>query len=220
MVRQIGRRGNCHDAKFIDETHGNHIFRNPFADANAGVEPAAHDIAMRIVGSDFEFYFRKFCQELLQQRTDERRGDRPGHAQAQRADGLVAERIDGLDGLVHAVQDRLRIGQQALTGFRQRHAASGAVEKAHAKSFLKGTNGLAQRGRRNRQLSCRLREVPVLRYRHESAQLSKSSPSHSKTPAFKTPAFKTPASKTPASRAIDTPTRRKFCRRFNLLSHR
>src|SRR6202030_2174721 len=158
------------------------IFRNPFADANAGVEPAAHDIAMRIVGSDFEFYFRKFCQELLQQRTDERRGDRPGHAQAQRADGLVAERIDGLDGLVHAVQDRLRIGQQALTGFRQRHAASGAVEKAHAKSFFKGTNGLAQRWRRNPQLSCRLREVPVLGDRHESAQLSKTSPSHSKTP--------------------------------------
>src|SRR5262252_4163066 len=55
------------------------------------------------------FNFRKFQQELRQQRADYYYGGYPRHAQSQRTDRLVPERIDSLDGFVDAVQNRLRI---------------------------------------------------------------------------------------------------------------
>jgi hypothetical protein len=66
-------------------------------------------ISLCIVDVHFEFYFRKFQQELRQQRADYYYGGDPRHAQSQRADRLVPERIDSLDGVVDAVQNRLRI---------------------------------------------------------------------------------------------------------------
>ena len=65
------------------------------------------------------------------------------HVQAQCATRFVAQRIDVIDGLVDGIQDRLGIGQQALAGFGQRHATRCAIEEAHAKPLLKGTNHLA-----------------------------------------------------------------------------
>jgi len=109
MTRQIRRRGDGHYAEFIEKTHGNHVFLDALAEPNAGIEPAGDDIAVSIVDVHFEFYFRKFQQELRQQRADYYYGGDPRHAQSQRADRLVPERIDSLDGVVDAVQNRLRI---------------------------------------------------------------------------------------------------------------
>ena len=65
------------------------------------------------------------------------------HVQAQRAARLVAQRIHMIDGFLYGVQDRLGIGEQAFAGFRQRHAARRAIEKADAKPLLQGANHLA-----------------------------------------------------------------------------
>jgi hypothetical protein len=60
---EIGRGSNGHDAEFIENTYRDHIFGNPFANANAGVKAGANDVGVRIVGGDFELYLRELTQE-------------------------------------------------------------------------------------------------------------------------------------------------------------
>lgn len=58
-------------------THGNHNFLDALACPNVGIGPADDDIAVSIVDVHFKFYFRKFGQELRQQRTDSCNGRQP-----------------------------------------------------------------------------------------------------------------------------------------------
>ena len=93
------------------------------------------------------------------------------HGQADRSSGSVAIGIHGVDGVVDALEHRVQMTEQLLSGLGERDAARRAVEKPDAEALLEAADRLAERRSRQAELLGGAREAGMLGNGDECGEL-------------------------------------------------
>ncbi len=173
---EVGRRADHGEALPWPERHRDHVLRHDFGEADAGVEAISDDVDQAPLGDDVDLHLRVAPQVFEHDRRHHlaRRAGRGVDAQG------AARRAAVAAGLLHRAADRAECrrhaGDELLAGLRQRDAARGAVEQAHADARLQRRHGVAQRRGRHAQLHGGSAEAAPPRHRQHCLEFGQSRP--------------------------------------------
>lgn len=138
-----GGRAHHHQALGRPQGQGHHVLLQALAIAHTGIEARLHDVHKTIVQHQLHLGLGVTSQKLGHQRAQHQLTRWAGRVDAQQALRRVAELVDAVDGRGNVLQRRAHAVQQLPPCGRERHAARGAAEHAHAQSLFDGTHGMA-----------------------------------------------------------------------------
>jgi hypothetical protein len=136
VPREVVGRGDDEEACLAHDLHGDHVALDLLAEADAGVEPFAHDVARHADHRDVELDAGMGMHEACEHRRDHQICDRRLHGEPQQAGRLVRV-AGGLRGRCRELAERrAHAREQPRACLGQRDAAGGAVEQARAEALL------------------------------------------------------------------------------------
>src|SRR5882724_10291933 len=65
MARQISRSGDRKHPELVRDAQDRHVALDPVPDTNSGIEPAADNVAVRVIDMDFKVNGRVFREKWL-----------------------------------------------------------------------------------------------------------------------------------------------------------
>ena len=134
------------------QRHGNHVLLQAFAETHAGIEAEGNDVDDAIVGHQLHPHARVFGKKPCDQRGEHEFAGRARCVDSQRADRGVTESVHFIERTADVPQRWRKTLEQPLPGLGGCHAASRAVQQAHAEPRLQPPQCMTQRGGRNAQL--------------------------------------------------------------------
>ncbi len=172
MLRDVFARGHHRIALRRPERDRDHVLRQMFAIAHAGVKTSGHDIDERALADDLEIDFGMGCKKRRnhrrQHQIDRRR--RRIDAQTPRRHGpQAAHQIKRRADIRHRGADT---GQQQFTGLGKRDAARGAVHQADAEPLLHVAQPLAEARYGDALLDRGAAKIPGARHGDEGIEVA------------------------------------------------
>jgi len=164
-------RGDRYEPAIVEDADDFHVALDPVPGSDAGIEAIAYDVTVGVVDRQFELDVRVVGEERSDQGPKPSHGEHTGYGQSQCPDGLVAKRVDALDGVIDAFENRLNLRQQPLAGLRERHAARGAIEQPDTQLLFEALDRLADGGQGAPDMSGSLGEAQGIRDRRECREL-------------------------------------------------
>ncbi|VUM31737.1 hypothetical protein PGKDCPLP_04495 [Stenotrophomonas maltophilia] len=151
LAEVAGRTDHAHAQRRADR-HGDHVARQPFAEADADVVALGDDVGQAVVCSQFHLQVRILLQQWRQPRPGDVFGGMAGGIDADGAGRAFAVLGQCGQFVLDLGQARGEGLEQARTGFGGGHAAGGAGQQAHAKALFQAAHGMAERGLGDTQL--------------------------------------------------------------------
>jgi hypothetical protein len=160
LAEVAGRADHAHAQRRADR-HGDHVARQPFAEADADVVALGHDVGQPVVGGQFHLQIRILLQQRRQPWPCDVLGGVAGGIDADgagRAFAVLGQRGQPILDLGQAWAQGI---EQAGAGFGGGDAAGGAGQQAHAETFFQAAHGMTERGLGYAQLGGGLGEAAL-----------------------------------------------------------
>ncbi len=179
MIREIRGGGHSRHAQVRPDADRDHIPRDLFAQAHAGVELAGDDVDQAGFDNQLHLDVGIIRQQPLKRGPEDRLRRVLAGVDADRAGGLVPQLAEPSELGLDLVESRAQGLDQALARLRGRDAAGGAGQEPQSETGLEPANGVAQ-GRLRRAESGRgPGEAALLGDGQERHQVAKLVPAHS-----------------------------------------
>lgn len=135
------------------QAHGDHVLFDRLAQADTGIEALADQVDRGIVQGNLQPDVGIGRAIARDQGFDQQLAGQPWRGQAQGAHRLVAIAAQHRQGVADFTGGRAQADEQAAAGFRQGHAAGGALEQQHPGTPLQGLYRMAHGSRGHPQLA-------------------------------------------------------------------
>ena len=176
---EVGGRADDRHAQVRSDANGDHVPRDLFAQANAGVVAAGDDVGQPLLHRDLDLDVRVVRQQPLQRRPEDGFGGVLAGGDADGAGGLGAERAERIKARVDLLERWVQRLHQPLAGVGGRDAAGRPGQQTHAQPLFQPADGVAERRLGGPKLGRGAGEASLVRHGQEDAQVGQVFAAHS-----------------------------------------